>query len=69
MKSKPDLEKLVERYGQWRDRLESVLDCRPRKQNLEHLSHYLVEFEYQRFDDIEIPGQYQQVSGCVKFSQ
>ncbi|KAI9209824.1 uncharacterized protein BJ171DRAFT_609195 [Polychytrium aggregatum] len=56
--SKPNLYTLVERFRDWRDRLEVLLDCRPGKQHLEHFSHYLVEFEYQKFDDIEVPGQY-----------
>lgn len=35
-----------------------LLDSRPVMQRLEHFSHYLVEFEYQKFDEIEVPGQY-----------
>jgi transformation/transcription domain-associated protein len=31
---------------------------RPTEQPLESYSHYLTEFEHQRFDDVEIPGQY-----------
>jgi transformation/transcription domain-associated protein len=58
IKTAPTLTQLVERFRNWRDRLEIMLDSRPRKQRLEHFSHYLVEFEYQKFDDIEVPGQY-----------
>ncbi|KAJ3022967.1 hypothetical protein HKX48_004725 [Thoreauomyces humboldtii] len=58
IKTKPNLSQLVERFRDWRDRLEVLLDSRPRKQHLEHFSHWLVEFEYQKFEDIEIPGQY-----------
>ncbi len=58
IKSKPSLTELVERFRKWRDQLELLLDSRPRRQRLEHFSHYLVEFEYQKFDDIEVPGQY-----------
>ncbi|RKP03126.1 hypothetical protein CXG81DRAFT_9931 [Caulochytrium protostelioides] len=56
--SKPNLSQLVDRLRHWRDRLERLLDLRPASQNLEQFSHYLVEFEYQKFDDIEVPGQY-----------
>ena len=38
-----------------------MLDARPRVQSLEMLSHYLTEFQYSKFDDIEIPGQYTEV--------
>ncbi|KAJ3326459.1 hypothetical protein HDU76_012906 [Blyttiomyces sp. JEL0837] len=58
IKSKPNLLQLVTKFREWRDKLENLLDSRPRKQHLEHFSHYLVEFEYQKFDDIEVPGQY-----------
>ncbi|KAJ3404672.1 hypothetical protein HDU80_002517 [Chytriomyces hyalinus] len=58
IKSKPSLVQLVDNFRIWRDKLEIVLDNRPRKQHLEHFSHYLVEFEYQKFDEIEVPGQY-----------
>ncbi|KAI8907173.1 hypothetical protein EDD86DRAFT_232632 [Gorgonomyces haynaldii] len=42
----------------WRDRLETLLDSRPMTQYLEHYSPYLAEFEYQKFDEVEVPGQY-----------
>lgn len=58
IRTRPTLTQLVERFRNWRDKLEGMLDARPRKQRLEHFSHYLVEFEYQKFDDIEVPGQY-----------
>jgi hypothetical protein len=32
---------------------------------LEQSSHYLVEFKHQKFDDVEVPGQYLQV--CWSF--
>ncbi|KAL5037675.1 transcription-associated protein 1 [Batrachochytrium dendrobatidis] len=56
--SKPNLSQLVSGFRTWRDNLEKILDCRPRVQYLEHFSHHLVEFEYQKFDEIEVPGQY-----------
>ncbi|KAH6600577.1 hypothetical protein BASA50_002141 [Batrachochytrium salamandrivorans] len=56
--SKPNLNQLVAGFRTWRDNLEKILDRRPRVQYLEHFSHYLAEFEYQKFDEIEVPGQY-----------
>ena len=47
---------------QWRDKYERFLDLRPRLQPLDGVNHYLIEFQYGKFDDIEIPGQYTEVS-------
>jgi transformation/transcription domain-associated protein len=53
---------LIERFRSWRDQLEAVLDNRPKNRQLEYLSHYLSEFEYSKFDEVEVPGQYALVS-------
>lgn len=58
VRSKPTLREYVARLQRWRDRYEESLDMRPRRQHLEHCSHYLVEFRHQRFDEVEVPGQY-----------
>ncbi|KAI0053544.1 FAT-domain-containing protein [Auriscalpium vulgare] len=58
VKSKPSHNDYIRRLQQWRDRYERYLDSRPRIQPLDLLSHYLTEFQYGKFDDIEIPGQY-----------
>ncbi|KAI9481535.1 MAG: hypothetical protein EXX96DRAFT_217391 [Benjaminiella poitrasii] len=57
-KNKLNLEEYVAKLRVWRDKFEAMLDARPRKQKLEAVSHYLVEFQHQKFDDVEIPGQY-----------
>ncbi|KAG6831589.1 hypothetical protein H0H92_009062 [Tricholoma furcatifolium] len=56
--SKPNLYEYVQKLQQWRDRYESILDARPRFQQLATLSHYLTEFQYSKVDEIEVPGQY-----------
>ncbi|KAI9356612.1 hypothetical protein BD770DRAFT_444067 [Pilaira anomala] len=56
--TKLNLEEYVAKLRLWRDKFEAMLDARPRKQKLEASSHYLVEFQHQKFDDVEIPGQY-----------
>lgn len=61
LKSKPTLRDYVERLQNWRDRYESLLNKRSKKANLESVSHWLVEFQYQKFDEIEVPGQYLKV--------
>jgi len=55
---KPNLYKYIERLRRWRDRFEEKLDRRPPNQNLESYSPHLSEFKFQKFDDVEIPGQY-----------
>lgn len=57
-KTKLNLEEYVAKLRLWRDKFEAMLDARPRKHKLEASSHYLVEFQHQKFDDVEIPGQY-----------
>ncbi|KAI7885947.1 uncharacterized protein EV154DRAFT_427566 [Mucor mucedo] len=57
-KAKLNLEEYVAKLRLWRDKFEAMLDARPRKHKLEASSHYLVEFQHQKFDDVEIPGQY-----------
>ncbi|GAA96948.1 uncharacterized protein L969DRAFT_90354 [Mixia osmundae IAM 14324] len=56
--SKPNLQSYVARLQRWRDRYEVVLDRKAKRHNLEVCSHWLVEFQYQKFDEIEVPGQY-----------
>jgi transformation/transcription domain-associated protein len=67
-KSKLTLEEYVAKLRLWRDKFEAMLDARARRHKLETSSHYLVEFQHQRFDDVEIPGQYLMVSFAKKFS-
>ncbi|KAI8880605.1 hypothetical protein K501DRAFT_224440 [Backusella circina FSU 941] len=56
--AKLTLEEYVAKLRLWRDKFEAMLDARPRRHKLETSSHYLVEFQHQKFDDVEIPGQY-----------
>lgn len=58
IKTKPNLREYVQRLQRWRDRYEAILDRRSSRQHLEHCSHYLVEFQHQKFDEVEVPGQY-----------
>ena len=63
LRSKPTHYEYIRRLQRWRDRQEKYLDSRPRIQSLDLLSHYLTEFQYGKFDEIEVPGQYTEVSG------
>ena len=55
---KPNLLKYIERLRRWRNRFEEKLDRRPPYQNLESYSPHLSDFRFQKFDDVEVPGQY-----------
>ena len=55
---KPNLESYIAKLRKWRDRLEDKLDRRFTEVNLENLCPHLSEFHHQKFEDIEVPGQY-----------
>lgn len=55
---KPNLETYIVKLRRWRDRLEDKLDRRFSEVNLENLCPHLLEFHHQKFEDIEVPGQY-----------
>lgn len=61
LKDKPEFDIYVERLRKWRDRFEEKLDRRPGTMNLEALSPHLSEFHYQKFEDVEVPGQYSEL--------
>ncbi|KAG8901590.1 hypothetical protein FRB99_005203 [Tulasnella sp. 403] len=55
---KPSLREYIRKLQRWRDKYEKVLEARPRLQPLDVLSHWLVEFQHSKFDEVEVPGQY-----------
>ena len=57
---KPTMYEYVQKLRQWRDKFEEKLDRRPMHQSLESLSPHLSEFRFQKFDEVEVPGQYLQ---------
>lgn len=65
---KPTLAIYIQRLQRWRDRYEAALDRKPRRMSLENSSHWLVEFPYHRFDEIEVPGQYLKVRSIACLS-
>ncbi|KAI8052220.1 kinase-like domain-containing protein [Syncephalis plumigaleata] len=58
VEDRPTLPQYVRRLREWRDSFVAMMAERPTELPLESYSHYLTEFEHQRFDDVEIPGQY-----------
>ncbi|AET37560.1 histone acetyltransferase TRA1 Ecym_1325 [Eremothecium cymbalariae DBVPG len=56
--SKPDFDTYIKRLRHWRNRLEYKLDRTPQVENMENICPHLSNFHHQKFEDIEIPGQY-----------
>ncbi|TID14916.1 hypothetical protein CANINC_004587 [Pichia inconspicua] len=56
--SKPNLETYISKLKKWKDCLEEKLDRTYGKVNLERICPHLSQFHHQKFEDIEIPGQY-----------
>ena len=50
----------IHKLRKWRDKFEEKLDRRPQSVSLETYSIPLSEFRFQRFDDVQVPGQYLQ---------
>ncbi|EPY52670.1 PIKK/TRRAP protein kinase Tra1 [Schizosaccharomyces cryophilus OY26] len=48
----------VDKLRVWKKRFVEILDQRPKCLHLEQCSLYLSEFQHQKFDEVEIPGQY-----------
>ena len=57
---KPTMYEYIHKLRKWRDKFEEKLDRRPVHASLESFSSHLSEFSFQKFDDVEIPGQYLQ---------
>lgn len=56
-----DLDDIIALLQSWRTDLEKIIQKCPSSFSLESLSRFLAEFEFQRYDDVEVPGQYLQV--------
>ncbi|KAI0472046.1 FAT domain-containing protein [Xylariaceae sp. FL0804] len=57
---KPTMFEYIHKLRKWRDKFEEKLDRRNPRAYLESYSRHLSEFRYQKFDDVEVPGQYLQ---------
>ncbi|KAG9232438.1 hypothetical protein BJ875DRAFT_404876 [Amylocarpus encephaloides] len=60
VKKKPTMYEYIHKLRKWRDKFEAKLDRRRMTANLESYSHHLSEFRFQKFDEVEVPGQYLQ---------
>ncbi|RDL36361.1 uncharacterized protein BP5553_05713 [Venustampulla echinocandica] len=57
---KPTMYEYIHKLRKWRDKFEAKLDRRRPSAYLEAYSHHLSEFRFQKFDEVEVPGQYLQ---------
>lgn len=57
---KPTMYEYIHKLRKWRTKFEEKLDRRTLHTPLEAYSPHLSEFKYQKFDEVEIPGQYLQ---------
>ncbi|RDW62546.1 hypothetical protein BP5796_10848 [Coleophoma crateriformis] len=57
---KPTMHMYIHNLRKWRDKFEEKLDRRNSKSNLENYSEHLSSFRFQKFDEVEVPGQYLQ---------
>ena len=57
---KPTMYDYIQKLRKWRDKFEEKLDRRVQHQSLEAYSPHLSEFRFQKFDEVEVPGQYLQ---------
>ena len=55
---KPTMFEYIHKLRKWRDKFEEKLDRRPASASLETFSPHLSEFRFQKFDEVEVPGQY-----------
>lgn len=57
---KPTMYEYIHKLRRWRNKFEEKLDRRVTRAYLESYSPHLSEFRYQKFDEVEVPGQYLQ---------
>lgn len=58
---KPTMYEYIHKLRKWRDKFEEKLDRRNPRMSLETYTVLLSEFKYQKFDEVEVPGQYLQL--------
>lgn len=58
VKHKPTMYEYIHKLRTWRDKFEEKLDRRTLTMPLEGYNSYLIDFRFQKLDEIEIPGQY-----------
>jgi transformation/transcription domain-associated protein len=60
VQKKPTMYEYIHKLRKWRDKFEEKLDRRRPYNFLESYSSHLSEFRFQKFDEVEVPGQYLQ---------
>jgi transformation/transcription domain-associated protein len=60
VEKKPTMHEYIHKLRKWRDKFEEKLDRRRTFAYLENYTSHLSEFRFQKFDEVEVPGQYLQ---------
>ncbi|KAF7880607.1 uncharacterized protein EAF02_007453 [Botrytis sinoallii] len=58
VRHKPTMFEYIHKLRIWRDKFEEKLDRRTLTMPLEGYNSYLIDFRFQKLDEIEVPGQY-----------
>jgi transformation/transcription domain-associated protein len=58
VQKKPTMYEYIHKLRKWRDKFEAKLDRRRPYAYLESYTTHLSEFRFQKFDEVEVPGQY-----------
>jgi hypothetical protein len=63
------LKEYIVKVTEWKERLENLLDKRPRYKSLETWSHWLIEYQLNKLEEVVMPGSWAEVSFCVGYSE
>jgi hypothetical protein len=63
------LKEYIVKVTEWKERLENLLDKRPRYKSLETWSHWLVEYQLNKLEEVVMPGSWAEVGFCFDYSK
>lgn len=63
------LKEYIVKVTEWKERLENLLDKRPRYKSLETWSHWLVEYQLNKLEEVVMPGSWAEVGFYFDYGQ
>ena len=63
------LKEYIVKVTEWKERLENLLDKRPRYKSLETWSHWLVEYQLNKLEEVVMPGSWAEVGFCFDYGK
>jgi len=63
------LKEYISKVTEWKERLENLLDKRPRYKSLETWSHWLTEYQLNKLEEVVMPGSWAEVSTCATYGK